>query len=59
MSWVYWGIVTGFVALVAMLFVCVDVTYSNAKGTRHASAGDAGGPIGAGKDASAASRRAA
>jgi hypothetical protein len=58
-SWVYWGIVTGLVTLVAMLFVCVDVTYSNAKGSRHASAGAAGGPIDASKDASAAGRQAA
>jgi hypothetical protein len=58
-SWVYWGIVTGLVALVAMLFVCVDVTYSNAKEGRHASAGAAGGPIDANKDPSTASRRAA
>lgn len=33
MSGVYWGIVAGLVALVAVFFVCIDLMYSNAKGS--------------------------
>lgn len=29
MSWVYWGIVIGFVAMVATVFECVGILYSN------------------------------
>ena len=33
MSWVYWGIVIGFVAMVATVFECVAILYSNPKGS--------------------------
>jgi hypothetical protein len=33
MSEVYWGIVAGLVVLVAVFFVCMDLLYSNAKGS--------------------------
>jgi len=33
MSWVYWGIVIGFVAMVATVFECVGILYSNPKGS--------------------------
>jgi hypothetical protein len=33
MSGVYWGIVAGLVALVATFFVCIELLYSNAKGS--------------------------
>ena len=33
MSWVYWGIVIGFVAMVATIFECVGILYSNPKGS--------------------------
>ena len=31
MSWVYWGIVIGFVAMVATVFECVGILYSKPK----------------------------
>ena len=31
MSWVYWGIVIGFLAMVATVFECVGILYSNPK----------------------------
>jgi hypothetical protein len=33
MSGVYWGIVAGLVALVAVFFICMDLLYANAKGS--------------------------
>ena len=33
MSGVYWGIVTGLLAMVATLFVCIWISYSTAKGS--------------------------
>ena len=33
MSWVYWGIVVGLVVQVAVLFVCMTLLNSNAKGS--------------------------
>ncbi|MGZ9189571.1 MAG: hypothetical protein ACXW39_05905 [Nitrospira sp.] len=33
MSEVYWGIVLGLLAMVATLFVCVDILYSKPKGS--------------------------
>jgi hypothetical protein len=33
MSWVYWGIVIGFLAMVATVFECVGILYSNPKGS--------------------------
>ena len=37
MSDVYWGIVAGVGVLVATLFVCMDIIYSNTKRPRDAS----------------------
>lgn len=31
MSWVYWGIVVGLLAMVATIFECVAILYSNPK----------------------------
>jgi len=39
MSGVYWGIVAGFVAMVATLFVCFVISYSNAKESPKAPSG--------------------
>jgi hypothetical protein len=39
MSGVYWGIVAGLVALVATFFVCIELLYSNAKGSPKAPSG--------------------
>ena len=33
MSWIYWGIVIGFVAMVATVFECVGILHSNSKGS--------------------------
>ncbi|MEP7153861.1 MAG: hypothetical protein ABI856_19320 [Nitrospira sp.] len=33
MSEVYWGIVLGLLAMVATLFICVDILYSKPKGS--------------------------
>ncbi|HSQ92170.1 MAG TPA: hypothetical protein VLM19_08360 [Nitrospiraceae bacterium] len=33
MSWVYWGIVVGLLAMVATVFECVAILYSNPKGS--------------------------
>lgn len=33
MSWVYWGIVIGFLAMVATVFECVGILYSKPKGS--------------------------
>ncbi|HEY6972693.1 MAG TPA: hypothetical protein VI359_00170, partial [Nitrospiraceae bacterium] len=37
MSWGYWGIDMGLVGLVAMLFVCLQLVYSNSKTSPDAS----------------------
>jgi len=44
MSGVYWGIVAGLVALVAVFFVCMDLMYSNAKGSLRQSGRSGEGP---------------
>ncbi len=36
MSWGYWGIVAGLVALVAIFFVSMELLYSNVKGSLRA-----------------------
>ena len=59
MSWGYWGIVTGLVLLVVMLFVCVDLVSSNAKGLRQTGGRAAGKPVEASKRASTTSWQAA
>lgn len=32
MSWGYWGILAGVVALLAILFVCMELLYAGARG---------------------------
>ena len=39
MSWGYWGIVLGLVAMVADFFVCLSLFYSNTKGSPKAQSG--------------------
>jgi hypothetical protein len=48
MSWAYWGIVTGLLALVVMLLVCMDVLSSKSI-TNRSTATQAGGEAGAGR----------
>jgi hypothetical protein len=45
MSEVYWGIVAGLVALVATFFVCIELLYSNAKGSPKAPSGMTDSPV--------------
>ncbi len=59
MSGVYWGIVGGLVALVAIVFVCIELLYSNAKGSPTAPSGRIDEPSEAVTHASAGHRRAA
>ena len=59
MSAVYWGIVVGLVALVATLFVCIDLLYSNAKGSPQAPSKINGRPAEAIKQAPVNHRHAA
>jgi hypothetical protein len=39
MSWVYWGIVAGLIAMVVDLLVCFDLAYPGAKASRKAGSG--------------------
>jgi hypothetical protein len=59
MSWVYWGIVVGLVAMVATFFVCLGLMYSNAKGSPKSPSGKIDEPREAFTHASAGHRRAA
>lgn len=59
MSWVYWGIVVGLVVEVAVLFVCMTLLNSNAKGSPKALSGRIDEPREAGTHASVGYRRAA
>lgn len=59
MSWGYWGIVGGLVALVAIFFVCIELLYSNAKGSPKAPSGRIDESSEAVTQASAGHRRAA
>lgn len=59
MSWGYWGIVAGLAAMVATLFGCIGILYSNAKGSPKAPSGMTDRPVEAVKQASAGHRRAA
>ena len=59
MSWVYWGIVIGFVAMVATVFECVAILYSNPKGSSKELKGKSDEPGEAVTHASADHRRAA
>ena len=56
MSWVYWGILVGFFALVVTLLVSFDICY----GAPHEPEGGASGyPSGDGENAGASSKHAA
>ena len=44
MSGVYWGIVAGVAAMVAVFFVCMDLVYSNQKGSLRQSGRSEKGP---------------
>ena len=59
MSWVYWGIVIGFVAMVATVFECVVILYSKPKGSTEKPNGKIDESEEAGTQASADHRRAA
>ncbi|HSQ50454.1 MAG TPA: hypothetical protein VLL94_04220 [Nitrospiraceae bacterium] len=59
MSWVYWGIVIGFVAMVATVFECVGILYSNPKGSPKEPSSKIDEPKEAVTHASTAHRRAA
>ncbi len=59
MSGVYWGIVGGLLAMVAILFVCFDLLYSKAKGSPIAPSGRMDEPSEAGTHAVDGHRRAA
>jgi hypothetical protein len=56
MSGIYWGIVSGLVAMVATFFLCIALLYSNAKGSPTAPSGrideprEADTPTSAGRD---------
>lgn len=59
MSWGYWGIVGGLVALVATLFVCLELVYPKAKESPTAPRGRIDEPGEAVTQALAGHRRAA
>lgn len=52
MSWGYWGIVAGLLALLTIFFVSVDLVYSGAKSIRQAPRGATDGPVEAGEQPS-------
>ena len=59
MSWGYWGIVGGLLAMVTTLFVCVGILYSGSKGESPAPAGRIDEPNAADRQVAAGHRRAA
>ena len=59
MSGVYWGIVTGLVAMVAILVVCIDILYGAPEGSSKAPADGIGESSQAVGSASTGSRQAA
>ncbi len=59
MSWVYWGIVIGFVAMVATVFECVAILYSKPKGSPKEPNGKIDEPRESSADASIVHHRAA
>jgi hypothetical protein len=59
MSWGYWGIVAGLAAMVTTFFICIEMLYSNAKGSPKAPSGKIDEPREAVTHASAGYRRAA
>lgn len=59
MSGVYWGIVAGLLAMVGILFVCIDILYGSQRGSSNGSGqalGQSNHAVGSG---SSGSRRAA
>ena len=59
MSWVYWGIVTGLVAMVATVFISFAILKPNAKGSPNVPNGEMDEPREASTHASTDHRRAA
>lgn len=59
MSGVYWGIVTGLLAMVATLLVCIDIAYSARSGSPKTSGGNIEGGKETGTHAKASPRQAA
>jgi len=59
MSWGYWGIVVGLVVEVAVFFVCMELLYSNAKGSLKAPSSMTDKPVEAVEQASVSFRHAA
>lgn len=59
MSWGYWGIVAGLAAMVATFFICIEILYSNVKGSPQAPSSMTDRPVEAVKQASVSHRRAA
>lgn len=59
MSWGYWGIVGGLLAMVATLFVCIGILYPRGKGTLQTGAGGIDDSHAADTQAAAGYRRAA
>ncbi len=58
MSGVYWGIVFGLLAVVATLLICIDIIYSNSKGSPRGASGTFEEPGEAATQASVGSRQA-
>lgn len=59
MSGVYWGIVAGLLAMVATLFVCIDIAYSAKNGSPKTSGGSIEGTKETGTHAKTSPRQAA
>ena len=59
MSWGYWGIVAGLAAMVATFFICIELLYSNTKGSPPAPSGRIDEPREAVTQATTGHRRAA
>ncbi|MBS0180033.1 MAG: hypothetical protein JSR20_14860 [Nitrospira sp.] len=59
MSGVYWGIVARLLAMVATLFVCIDIAYSAGSGSPKTSSGSVEGAAQAGTHTKASPRQAA
>lgn len=59
MSWGYWGIVGGLLAMVGTLFVCIDILYPRGKGTSQTTADRVDNSSSAGTQAATDYRRAA
>ncbi len=59
MSWGYWGIVGGLLAMVTTLFVCIGILYPRRKGISQAAAGGIDDSHAADTQAAASYRRAA